>query len=332
MDLFQESRWFFEEVDKVTWHQDLIHDTLIKPRIPRFGIMQTSCQTECAIVMGLRMNETFAVEQGFSPAYANPLSLFADIGNLEMNDPCKKCIEENYVTTLAELQTYILNAVTVLSVELIRFNTTLVDGSSADLELVQDLVNKLETIGATTTKVEVEEFYFYYVTRGLYAQLGVSAYVAGYGRLGPLFGLCAAAGLTCPPANVTAEEAQAQLLAHADNVFSSVTSAGSPLPFWSQADGTGNLFGGNLPVGGSGVDMSQSLFSLITYLDLVNYGKTDGSWNPVYTSAGFADPVTPDANWVALVESNPVFSWFMAGQELADDNGAYLAFDRAQHI
>jgi hypothetical protein len=118
----------------------------------------------------------------------------------------------------------------------------------------------------------------------------------------------------CPMTTATPADAQQALLNHADNVFSSVTTAGSPLPMWSEGDGTGNIFEGTSPVSGSGVDMSANLFSLVAYLDLSNYGNAT-AWTPLYTNGrdGYADPVTPDGAWTALVEPNPVYAWFMAG-------------------
>jgi hypothetical protein len=42
-----------------------------------------------------------------APEDGDPMLLFADIGNLENNHPCKKCIEEEYEDTITELQTNI---------------------------------------------------------------------------------------------------------------------------------------------------------------------------------------------------------------------------------
>ncbi len=60
--------------------------------------------------------------------------------------------------------------------------------------------------------------------------------------------------------------------------------------------------------------MSANLFSLVAYLDLYNFGNAT-TWSPLYTNgaSGYADPVTPDGTWTALVEPNPVYAWFMAG-------------------
>ena len=94
------------------------------------------------------------------------------------------------------------------------------------------------------------------------------------------------------------------MLRHADTVFSSITTAGSPLPLWSSGDGTGQLLLGNSPVGGSGVNMSGNVNSLTQYLDVHDYNKTD--WNPVYSnSSGFAEPGSE--LWLEFVDSNPLY-------------------------
>ena len=66
--------------------------------------------------------------------------------------------------------------------------------------------------------------------------------------------------------------------------------------------------------------MSANLFSLVAYLDLFNYGNAT-AWSPLYTNGagGFADPVTPDGTWTALVEPNPVYAWFMASLTPAEN-------------
>jgi hypothetical protein len=320
MDLFQEARWFFDETDRVTWYQEVVRKLLVKPRLPRFGIMQTSCPSECETVLRLRNDTDFAKEEGYPREFAQPLGLFADIGNMELNDPCRDCIETNFETTMQSLQGYVQGAFGVLAMELGRFYQ---DGIASDTlneegqELVLDLINKTTTLATDTTRAEIEDFYSYYVTRGLYAQLGVGSYLAGYQQLQGFLESCnETAGLVCPPTTATPADAQQALLNHADNVFSSVTTAGSPLPMWSEGDGTGNLFEGTSPVGGSGIDMSANLFSLAAYLDLNNYGNTT-AWSPLYTN-GYADPVTPDGTWTALVEPNPVYAWFMAGLTKAE--------------
>jgi hypothetical protein len=332
MDLFQEARWFFDETDRVTWYQDVVRKLLVKPRLPRFGIMQTNCPTECETVLRLRNDADYAEEMGYPREFAQPLGLFADIGNMELNDPCRDCIETNFETTIQSLEGYVKNAFGVLAMELGRFYQDGVTSDTLNEEgqgTVLDLINKTTTLATDTTRADVEEFYSYYVTRGLYSQLGVGRYLAGYQQLRGFLETCnETVSLVCPPTTATPADAQQALLNHADNVFSSVTTAGSPLPMWSEGDGTGNIFEGTSPVSGSGVDMSANLFSLVAYLDLFNYGNAT-AWSPLYTNGtdGYADPVTPDGAWTALVEPNPVYAWFMAGLTNAEHRKyALIAF------
>ena len=308
MDLFQEARWFFEENDRVTWHDTLIHDTLVAPRIPRFGIMQNSCPQECAVVMGLRLSPEFAVSQGFPPEYANPLALFADIGNMEFNDPCRACIEENYISTVQTLLPYITNSFGLMA----QLTAGLLQsGAVTDPEQAQQLqtlAGQYGQIAQTTTLQDAADFLFYYTLRGLYAQLGTASYLAGYAQLSPLVGQCQALGLVCPPAEVDEVLAAQHLLAHADHDFSSVNTAGSPFPMFSDSA----LFAGSQPFGGSGVDMSQDLFSMAVYLDLFN-AATPENWNPAFGTVFNA------LNLTEVVEANPVYAWFMSDFDVVQE-------------
>lgn len=180
---------------------------------------------------------------------------------------------------------------------------------------LSDLAKQSSLLSTTITKNDVVDFYFYYVTRGVYAELGAGAYVTGYQNefLQTAIAACqqlgAALGLTCPEeTEVTLDQAKLALLRHADNTFSSVSTAGTPLPLWSEGDGTGTMFGGSEPVGGSGIDMSQQIPSVAVYLNITNYGNTDGSWTPLYEggAAGFADPTSD--TWKAMVDTNPMYA------------------------
>jgi hypothetical protein len=75
---------------------------------------------------------------------------------------------------------------------------------------------------------------------------------------------------------------------------------------------------GNQPVGGSGIDMSADLGSLEDYMDLWNYRQP--GWAPLYEGGaeGYIDPLTPTTGWVASVEKNPIYAWFMAGLKETD--------------
>ena len=195
-----------------------------------------------------------------------------------------------------------------LSAQLQLFNATLTDAN--DIAVVESILAKTSTLAATIERSDVEDFYFYYVTRGLYAELGVRTYLERYKDFQLLIGLCnnetQRDDLVCPPLEVTPGNASTALLAHADNVFSNITTAGAPFPFWSLGDGTGTLFEGTSPVSGSGVDMSAPLDSLSDYFAYLQQG-------------GVFDPITPNANWTNLVERNPIYSWFTAGLTEADN-------------
>ena len=319
MDLFQETRSYFQEVDRLTWYHAIVRGAAIRPRVLRFGIMQQACVTPgpsnaCDKQAALRLNATFAEAMGYPPEYANPLGLISDVGSLEFNDPCRICIEESLENQMETLhKQLIIPFFTVLSLELQRYQQSLVSSgaSSDDIATMELLVNKTQNIAAAVTRKSVEDFFYYQVLRKTYAELGAPSYLKAYNELVTPESLpfdCAV--VPCPSFNISLEEAKTALLNHADNTFSSVSTAGTPFPFWSEGDGTGSMFAGFNPVGGSGLDMSAPLLSGVGYLDLPNYGKQD-KWNPLYAN-GFADPLTPDPTWSAMVETNPIYAWFMA--------------------
>jgi len=70
-------------------------------------------------------------------------------------------------------------------------------------------------------------------------------------------------------------------------------------------------------VGGSGIDMSATIDSLATYLDLENRQATN-DWKPFFyddkKQDGFVDPLGSDNMWESMVATNPIFAWFMAGE------------------
>lgn len=223
-----------------------------------------------------------------------------------MSDTCRICIEGTFEGTIKSLHEAARPSFQVLALELQRFMASTND--TAAIAKAGDIAQKAGMIAATIDTQAVEEFYFYYVTRGAYAALGAAQYQAGYQNLVQAIGLCNqqadAFGFTCPVATeVTLEEAEAAMLRHADSGFSSVSTAGSPLPLWESSDGTGELFKGDSPIGGSGVDMSANIFSFFAYLNVTLYGQ-DG-WSPLYGATGFADPTSP--LFTATVEQNPIF-------------------------
>jgi len=107
--------------------------------------------------------------------------------------------------------------------------------------------------------------------------------------------------LACPQTtSVNLTQAEEALLNHADANFSSVTTAGAPLPLWSSSDGTGYLFQGDEitgethPVGGSGIDMSASIESMGVYLAF---------------TVGINITIDPTSEaWKEQVEKNPIYA------------------------
>lgn len=320
MDLFQEARWYFTEEERVTWYTEVIRKLLIKPRVPRFGILTQICtsgsplsqSSDCDRTVALRTNETFAVEEGFSADYANPLLLLSDVGGLEMNDQCKICVEEKFEATMERLTAGTTGLFGVMLLELLRLLESGTVTDVDELAKLQRLIEQVGTLEKTVDRAAVEEWYSYYVVRGLYADLGSGSYVETYAGVMELLNLpclVVTGNATMCPATVTEEEAKVHLANHADNAFSSVTTAGAPFPFWSNGDGTGELFGGTFPVSGSGIDMSGTVLSAAAYLDIENYMSP--AWKPLYE--GFIDPLTPGSNWTNFVETDPIFRWHLAG-------------------
>lgn len=309
MDLYQEARWTFTTTDRVVWYKGIVQSLLVAPRLARFGGLTSTCAEQCQEIVGYR----FATD--------NALALFADVGNLEYNDPCKICLEQGYQATIEALHGSLAPAFVGLSQQVQAYNATLTADDAANATQIADnnrIVQNLQALAASVTTNDVADFYNYYVTRGLYAQLGASAYLKEYAALTPQIEACQAAAalglyaglLACPthPSDMNAQLAARDLLRHADNVFSNVTAAGAPFPFWSSGDGTGVLFFGNLPVSGSGVTMSAEIESLGVYLA---------------TSGNVADPTS--AKWQTQVEVNPLYAWFMAGLEPVDPAEAVCA-------
>lgn len=118
-------------------------------------------------------------------------------------------------------------------------------------------------------------------------------------------------GVPCPT-NVTLPEANAALTNHADNTFSSINTAGFPFPWSDKGDGTGYLFNGNEPIGGSGIDMSGTLLSATAYFDLSNFGTSN--WSPLYNGGQNGTVDVNGAAFQGYVMTDPVFKWFIADE------------------
>ena len=272
MDYFQEARWFFNEDNRVTWHSEVVRKNLVKPIIPRFGIMSQYCTTECGPLIFQRTLED------------NTIGLMSDIANMEMNNACKACIETNFENQLDQLTGGVQQAFGGLSLQMQGLAAQETDPTLKAQYTV--LANRYQTIATETTRMEIEEFFMYYTTRGLYPQFRLDSYKENYaGLMALLRDDCLAEalndpGLICPSATATDAEATQAMFDHADGPFSSITTAGIPFPWYSSADGTGRLFEGTSGVSGSGIDMSGTLGDLfdVTAPDYATKFMTD----PVY--------------------------------------------------
>jgi len=322
MDLFQEARWYFDEDDRLTWYNELIKKRLVLPRVGRFGTMTQSCSSQggsetpvCDLLLALRTDNGTLIEQlGYPKGYNNTLLLFDDIGSLEMNHPCKKCIEENFEASMEQLTQAVKGIFGVMAAELQRLIVANVITDETELNAVSLLLQKVGIIyNMKTSRADVEDFNHYYVLRGLYAELGYGSYMRNYELImsNPDFvDACTLfLGSDNCPTSVTEAEARQKLLKHADNTFSSVNTAGSPFPFW-KTDKLGDFLKGANPLSGSGIDMSGDLLSAFAYFDVPRYGRDD--WSPVYGASGYPD--INSATFKSIVESDPIFAWFMAGQ------------------
>jgi hypothetical protein len=316
MDLFKEARWTFSESERVKYYET-VRDFLIAPLLPRFGIIRSKCTEACAFVLAYR---TDPESIGFSADVANPLALFADAGGLEYNDPCRICIEENFTATIEDLYASTLPNFVILRLQILAARNALEDGEQNKEARLQfdDIASKLETLNLTLTREDMVDFYSYYVARGLYGELGVDTYLENYALLEEAINGCKAfgalLGLTCPslPSEVNRTIASQHLQNHADNAFSSVNSFGAPTPLWSKADGTGSLFKANnetgrlYPISGSGVNMSAPISSLTSFLGYILFRNE-----------------LPDLSsqiWRDMVETNPMYAWFMASATPAEES------------
>lgn len=170
------------------------------------------------------------------------------------------------------------------------------------------LAAKISIALASINRSTIEEFTKYYVARTLYAQLGESNYISVYAGVNAVLG-GAMPTLTERAQNMNVTEsiiAQMDLLAHADAPFSSVNTAGNPLPLPIPG-----LFDG-APVGGSGIDLSGDLLGSIKNLtvsnpfDLITLNVDIGNWNPV-------DPSSE--TWQLQIVTDPIYQWFIEGQD-----------------
>eukprot|EP00525_Craspedostauros_australis_P007632 CAMPEP_0198134658 /NCGR_PEP_ID=MMETSP1442-20131203/60188_1 /TAXON_ID= /ORGANISM="Craspedostauros australis, Strain CCMP3328" /LENGTH=1556 /DNA_ID=CAMNT_0043795805 /DNA_START=403 /DNA_END=5073 /DNA_ORIENTATION=+ len=336
IDFFQEARWFFREVDRVTWYEDVVRKVILKPRLERFGILQGVCsnvvntastRTDCNHVLLLRSSPAYAVQNGYPASYANPLNLFGDIGNLEMNDQCKICIETEFENTIDQLEAGIRGMYQITAAEsgrAIQDATANNPNEPVDADLAR-LFENAKAISQSLTRQDVIDYFVYTTVRRLYAAFGSSSLVSSYSGLATddFLAVCnAVLGSANCAANITEQEAQALLLNHADHAFSSWNSGGLPFPFWSEetADNPAVLFGGTSPVSGSGVDLSGNQLTTMLYFDAANYNPAaiGDTWNPLYADGSVVMDMN-DPSFIASVETDPAYKWFIASVTSAED-------------
>ena len=316
MDLFEEARWTFSEEERADgFYQGIVQDLLIAPRLPRFGALRSSCTKACDFVITYRTNPELL---GYPADVASPLSLLADVGDLEYSDPCRICIEEEYTATIEDLYANIEPTYSYL-LQKVQDAMETDDDTKAELS---DIAAKLDTIIQYVTEDDVVNFYSVYVARSLYGELGVESYLESYALFNSSIASCNAfggwLGLSCPaaPDDIDAATATRDLLNHADNTFSSVSTSGAPFPFWSESDGTGallkpnNVTGRLYPVSGSGINMSAPLNSLTRYFGFLFLQKKE------------VDPSSQE--WQNMVATDPLFAWLMANLTLAEEGTGTL--------
>jgi hypothetical protein len=229
-----------------------------------------------------------------------------------MEDPCKICVEDGFEQSMEQLTFLVTSLFQVLAAETQKVAADPLNPNAANAQA------SLADLGAILQRMDreaVEDFYLHYVTRSLYATLGVDDYMNNYAALMAGLGpVCdGVKGATQSPVDcartVDMPTAFANLLSHADHEFSSYNTAGFPFPFYSE-NGLSPLFFGNEPVGGSGINMGGILLSTTAYLDLENYA-TPADWKPLYANGETLDSWGGDATWNALAETDPVYNWFM---------------------
>lgn len=177
LDLFQETRSIaFDELDRLTWYHGVVKGAAIRPRVLRFGIMQQSCVSSsessvsgaCDKQAGLRTNADFAEANGYPREYANPLGLIGDVGSMELNDPCRICIEESLEATMNQLQNELITPLFgLVAQEFGRYAASL--GETEDAATMAGLAASAGKIATTMTRKSVEDFYYYQVLRSTYA-------------------------------------------------------------------------------------------------------------------------------------------------------------------
>ena len=96
-----------------------------------------------------------------------------------MNDPCRICIEDEYTAAINRLNEGVRPLFAGIAGGLEAY--ALATGNTS----FDGIKTNAGILSQTISSDDVEQFYFYYVTREVYAQLGAPAYMAGYPLLAP---------------------------------------------------------------------------------------------------------------------------------------------------
>lgn len=304
MDLWVESRDYFTETDRVSWYNKGIIDNIVNPRVGKFGILASGECNACLPLLAYRLIR------------GESLLLVADLTAMRMNDPCRICVDGAYEGKTLYLYFKLdrRSYISLILYFLVAQMEALTSGVKQLFNLMYMTISKYNSNSTYSTLLEkvsfgiadidrskVEEFHKYYVTRGVYAQLGASDYVTLYTQNAPFLGLPSLQD-RAEALNLTVGDiAQMDLIAHADAAFSSINTAGNPLPLPS-------------PVGGSGINLSGAILGSIANpgsldpFDLITLSSGNPlAWNPV---------VPESEQWILEVESDPVYQWFITGQEM----------------
>jgi hypothetical protein len=254
LDCFQESRWDFTEIDRVTWYNQIVKKLILNPRLEKIGILQDVCsafagkseRTECDHTIMLRSSEECAVANGcrcpskkrcvvtqgtlisnyslsffFStdpPEHATQLGLFADIGGLELNNECRRCIEEEFETAISMMQKEIAFSFQTLNAEFEKAD--MYDGTSS--QAIKTLRNQTEFLAASIDRQDVIDYFAYSTLRELYAQFGAQSLINSYQTfaIDETLVLCSLLGQNCPVTLNTTQATQLHYASWEDSRYS----------------------------------------------------------------------------------------------------------------
>lgn len=299
MDLYKETGWAFKESDKITWFQFVVREKILNPRLPRFGMLVSECEDECGTIVEKRADE--------------PFKLFSDVDDLEMNHECRECFERESPKRMIKLHKEFVQTMNIMREELKKVAAQTNDQTIK--AKANDMSNKCGQLADSVTQHEIQDFYSYYVIRGLYEKLGSTDIQTAYKKYKPIVDKCkelkkGGLEVSCPD-KVGYDTASDWVYKHVDSPVAKGTNfLGSYLPFWNEE---GVMFGpGKLgPIYGIGMNFSGDNDSFMHYMDLGNYSTSE--WNPKFKSNkdGLID--LDDPVFVDMIIHSPMWQWFMAG-------------------